>query len=531
MRNIKKIRLHILYVLWLLIMIGGKITSQAAEYAPIQLQVPYFPQKISGDCGISSISMIEAYANGCEVSDYDWIYEEVYQANNRSLYINEACSNGKYRDIEISLSSFYNELKKGNPVLIYRQPYNHWSVIVGYNGSRDYLEESGFIVWDTKHGVNACNYDQVTGGRQFNLERWKKAPNWNGSQYVDQGNTNIVRARVREIGIVRCIIYPSPIFTENDVRNITDTSAFITTTVPYQKYTEFGFYLGTDWNTVLNTTPKRETSTSSVKYISYKLGTLYDGVYKWSDPLIPGTTYYYAMYAKIGKVTHISPIFSFRTSGNYSDWMETLPSGVFPEAGYQIESKMQYRTRILNRVAVGGDRKDEYLNAGYALQEISGDTGAWSDWSRNEIYPSENSMGRTEVETRGGTEQSQSYQEWEYYRYTYVNKNNGRTYWTYSRSGAAAYCNSQGYRRETRRYRSYLGNKYVDYDGSWWFDDGLPGNPFTIIVSSGYTEYRSRYTTFYYHLVRWSEWSEWSDTPASANADTDVETRVLYRYR
>lgn len=43
----------------------NKLSVEAASYPNIMLNgVPYFPQKLSGDCGISSIAMIEGYALG-----------------------------------------------------------------------------------------------------------------------------------------------------------------------------------------------------------------------------------------------------------------------------------------------------------------------------------------------------------------------------------------------------------------------------------------------------------------------------------
>ena len=228
--NVKKLLIFVLTFMLVMLEVNLQpIKVEAASYPSILLQVPYYPQKSSGDCGISSISMIEAYSMQYGVSDFDSVYAAVLAANNNSFKINEACSNGKYVDITQSPESYYAELAAGRPILIRREPYEHWSVIVGYNGSSTSLEESGFIVWDTKSGVSACNYNEITTGRRFDLSRWLKAPNWNGSAYVDRGQTSIVKAKVRGTGILAGSADTTPPVISNvQITDVTNTGYTVT---------------------------------------------------------------------------------------------------------------------------------------------------------------------------------------------------------------------------------------------------------------------------------------------------------------
>lgn len=122
------------------------------KYPAVRIKnIPYYPQigsLHSGDCGISSIAMIEAQARGLKASDYREVWESIYNANNRSLWLSGTMEYTYYTPIDTSLESIYNELEKGKPVLI-RRP-NHWSVVVGYSGSATQLEKSGFVVYHTR---------------------------------------------------------------------------------------------------------------------------------------------------------------------------------------------------------------------------------------------------------------------------------------------------------------------------------------------------------------------------------------------
>ena len=100
MRKIQKRIVTIMMVL-LTLVVNIPISTEkveAATYTGIKLNVPYYPQKVSGDCGISSISMIEAYTLGYGESQYDAVYAGVLEANGGGMSISAATS-GKYQEI------------------------------------------------------------------------------------------------------------------------------------------------------------------------------------------------------------------------------------------------------------------------------------------------------------------------------------------------------------------------------------------------------------------------------------------------
>lgn len=221
------------FCLLFLLTCGICIPTKAASYPSIMLDVPYFPQKISGDCGISSISMIEAYALGYGCSCYDAIYEAVYVANGNDLSIGTAVNNGQYKDVSRNLETIYNQLAAGNPVLIYRGSSSyHWSVIVGYNGSSTTLQKSGFIVYNTAHDVEV--------GKPYisSLENWLSGNNWMHAKVRVTGAISGITQQVSTLTL-KNVYYPSNLKIGNGMGssgllisngNITNVSAGVKTT-------------------------------------------------------------------------------------------------------------------------------------------------------------------------------------------------------------------------------------------------------------------------------------------------------------
>ena len=72
--------------------------NQIADYPSIMLNVPYYPQSVPNDCGISSIAMTEATALGYGTEEFQTVYNAVYEANGRSVIIEQAVNEGKYND-------------------------------------------------------------------------------------------------------------------------------------------------------------------------------------------------------------------------------------------------------------------------------------------------------------------------------------------------------------------------------------------------------------------------------------------------
>lgn len=153
------------------------VDAEAAEYTTIMLDVPWFSQYEVNYCGISSISMIEAYEKGYSDNDRT-VYDAVRMANKGKAAL-------VYADVgytpywSYTLENIYKNLESGNPVIVRRErksPYAvHWSVIVGYNGSKAKLEKSGFIVYNTgRYGAKQSDgtYAPTTEPKVETFSEW-----------------------------------------------------------------------------------------------------------------------------------------------------------------------------------------------------------------------------------------------------------------------------------------------------------------------------------------------------------------------
>lgn len=149
--------------------------SEAATYSSISLIVPWYCQRRWGDCGISSVSMVEAYYKGYG-SNNDAVYNAVWNANGQSIQLSSYAKLG-YSLISNDLTSIYNYLKSGNPVIVYRTGSNHFSVIYGYNGSSTTLQMSGFLVLNTYHNASytICGPSSES---YMNLSTWIGGNTW-----------------------------------------------------------------------------------------------------------------------------------------------------------------------------------------------------------------------------------------------------------------------------------------------------------------------------------------------------------------
>lgn len=156
----------------------GITEVKAASYPKVELKVPWFCQRRYADCGIASISMVEAYKKGYSTNS-DVVYNTVYNYNNKSVTLSSYANLG-YTTISNSLSDIYEQLKKDNPVIVYRTGSNHYSVIYGYNGSSSKLEKSGFLVLNTYH-YDKNDYrifDNPGSIGKTNLSKWLSGNSW-----------------------------------------------------------------------------------------------------------------------------------------------------------------------------------------------------------------------------------------------------------------------------------------------------------------------------------------------------------------
>ena len=285
-----------------------RIKSRAASYENFRYDIPIYYQKGGGDCGIVSLAIIEAYYNGYRSADKENHYEDFYNqvqrynddhnGNNGPNWIADASSLGYYEPANYTdLDTLYSNLKNG-PVLIYRSS-PHWSVVVGYEGSKNKLEKSGFIVYEVYNftGSNKSYRDSTVSTHYKNL-----------SDFL--GNTNWIHTYCRGTGIVNGGSGGSQSsyvdFTNIRSSDVSTNDATIYADLPSKPYcTEVGFYISTD-SSMANARRIPETANCQVPGLFYNMK-------KWYGALTESTTYYYKIYAIAGGTEYSTDVYSFTT--------------------------------------------------------------------------------------------------------------------------------------------------------------------------------------------------------------------------
>ena len=158
-------------------------------------------------------------------------------------------------------------------------------------------------------------------------------------------------------------------------------------------------------------------------------------------------------------------------------------------------------------------------------------TGEWSEWSRTAVSASEDANGKTEVETRTGTESVLTWHGWRYYHYKGDRSVNGILY-TYSPTYFPN--NGVGHTCEwifLDHYVETSNNNWVTGpDGHGYWYDNFERD---FYEDREYTEYRSRYIAYnnIYTYERYSDWSDWTTSSVTASDTVQVEKKTQYRYR
>lgn len=220
--------------------------------------------------------------------------------------------------------------------------------------------------------------------------------------------------------------------------------------------------------------------------------------------------------------------------GGWSDW--TTENRIGNYDSYDAKTQYRYNTRSYTT-----NNTTNYLD-GWERYHTDSYTGGWSGWQNAAISPVDNAALRREVQTQviPATYKTQ-------YRYGRWKKTSGYVWYHFckelgkSQQGGtwATDYTAWGDSRRTKPARpsfvcsyshaSHIGNEgttWYDYGGSYYWEESRQ-----VEVTSAYTQYRYRDTTYTHYFRRWGGWSGWQDAYVDANADRLVETRTLYRYR
>jgi len=276
--------------------VGGE-EEQNGQYKSITLSVPFYCQRHYGDCGISSIAMVEAYKKGYGQNDTD-LYNSVWNYNGASNYL-ESYSKLGYTTISKDLASIYEQLQHDNPVIVYRtgNGLDHYSVVYGYNGSTTKLEAKGFLVLNTYHN---SSYGIVGPGSYgyTNLETWLSGATWTHAMIR---NADVYPIADKTSGGAK--------FNQVWAHSITETDARIEARMASTYTGEVGFYFGTSQTNMTKIT-EQISSPFNVVTNGYTFSQW------WDEPLNPGTNYYYQFYVVSNGQTLKSKIYSFTTVSN-----------------------------------------------------------------------------------------------------------------------------------------------------------------------------------------------------------------------
>lgn len=210
--------------------------------------------------------------------------------------------------------------------------------------------------------------------------------------------------------------------------------------------------------------------------------------------------------------------------GSWSDWSTTAVS---QSATRKVETKTQYRTR-----------KKEWTTsssaslAGYTYSHRTESAGEWSAWSRTPVSESTTESRTVKVETKQATEQVQtgSMTYYKYYHWYYWNTTANAMYYSYMQhpSGSGRTYDSRTLTSPLPLDQNIDGYDSFLYEGKRWYLEAQWTEP--VYTSQTYTLYRSQTITYTYHHYKWSDWSGWTDNKPTADDNTEVGTRTMYRY-
>ena len=282
-------------------------------YPSLLLEVPRVTQSAMG-CVVASFASGEAYLRGSYGGvdyrfgqDYGWqtpvymlMIEQMNSWMEESGLVHESYNvppDGWMELRDLSLENLYDQLLRGKPVVLWSDELVHASVLIGYNGPWDHLEESGFIVMDVLPGMD--NDLSVLSDLNNESLVWNSC--YRSLTYHLRG-CKLSRIYVPRLASDRA---KDPLMYASGVLDISENSALLWEKHSYFSCREVGFYIGTDPEQL------RRVSFSSG---NFSKGSFFD-ISESAGALLPGTCYSYQTYFVYdGKETR-SPLQTFTTLG------------------------------------------------------------------------------------------------------------------------------------------------------------------------------------------------------------------------
>ena len=304
--------------------ISAKPFFEREIYPEVILEVPRIVQSSNG-CVIASFASAEAYLRGSYGGvtyefgkDYPWqtpLYDLMLDMMDAEAVGPDGIVDG-YKKIppdnwvelsDISLDNLYKNLMKGKPIVICSETLGHTSLLIGYIGPYDSLEESGFVVLDVfskmypKNDINDISaiptgdYPEDSCYRSLSdhlLHEHKLT-----QAYVPQPKTSRPKP---------------PEFFGTGAVGITDDNAILWQSHTSVQCSEIGFYLGTNAENMKRYAEQTGTASENAAFDLKETGCR----------LTAGTEYTYQTFFVYGGKEYVSEQKTFRTPGTPP---ETLP--------------------------------------------------------------------------------------------------------------------------------------------------------------------------------------------------------------
>ena len=301
--------------------ISAKPFFEKEIYPDIVLEVPRVTQSSWG-CVIASFASAEAYLRGSYGGvtyefgkDYSW-QTPVYNLALEMLDapIDESGHVGQYKHIppdnwmelpDVSLENLYRNLMKGKPIVICSNQMLHTSLLIGYVGPLDRLEESGFVVLDVAPGYWSNNVQDI----------YKIATGHYPSESCYRSLTDhlygnkLTQAYVPQPKASRP---KPPEFFCTGIVSITKDNAILWQSHTSVQCSEIGFYLGTNAENMKRYAEQTGTASENAAFDLKETGCR----------LTAGTEYTYQTFFVYGGKEYVSEQKTFRTTGTPP---ETLP--------------------------------------------------------------------------------------------------------------------------------------------------------------------------------------------------------------
>ena len=305
--------------------ISAKPFFEKGIYPDIVLEVPRVTQSSSG-CVIASFASAEAYLRGSYGGvtyefgkDYSW-QTPVYNLALEMLDapIDESGHVGSNKHVppdnwmelpDVSLENLYRNLMKGKPIVICSNQMPHTSLLIGYVGPLDRLEESGFVVLDVAPGYWSNNVQDI----------YKIATGHYPSESCYRSLTDhlygnkLTQAYVPQPKASRP---KPPEFFCTGIVSITKDNAILWQSHTSVQCSEIGFYLGTNAENMKRYAEQTGTASENAAFDLKETGCR----------LTAGTEYTYQTFFVYGGKEYVSEQKTFRTTGTPPETLpETLP--------------------------------------------------------------------------------------------------------------------------------------------------------------------------------------------------------------